>query len=156
VTIPKHPGSRLVDHPPNVGRIIRRIEAEIARVANKTRLETLTFVPAVPSRGEPATAAALADVLETLVYRSGTKLLADVACGTGAGSVMEARLSVPSLALTGPTVATASGGTERIIRIELTLPTAWESGAAHLTYVQARRVSGSDATTVRILRAWQR
>jgi hypothetical protein len=93
---------------------------------------------------------------ETMVYRSGDSLYADVACGTGSGSNMEVRFNIPSLVVSGTAVQSGSGGTERIVRITLTMPAAWASGAAHLVYVQGRRVSGADATTVRVLRSWQR
>lgn len=153
---PRHPGSRLVDKPPNLVRSLKEFEQRLSRLASLTRPETLTFVPAVAARGEPAAAAAMTSVLQTLVYRSGSKLLADVACGTGAGSVVSVQLTVPDLAVTGTAATTPSGGTERVARVALDLPTAWESGAAHMVYLQAMRVSGADSTTVRMLRAWQR
>jgi hypothetical protein len=156
MTTPRHPGSRLVSHPPNLIRDIRKIIADIQAARDRTRPETLTFVPSVPSRGEPCTSATMVNVLETYVYRSGNTLYADVACGTGTGSVMSVQFSVPALSLTGAAATTPSGGTEQIVRISLTLPDAWASGAAYLTYVQGQRVSGSDSTTVRVLRAWQR
>lgn len=156
MTQPHHPGSRMVEHPPSLVRVISRIRKDVAHARDRTRPETLTFAPADPARGEPCISATLVNTHETLVYRSGNMLYADVACGTGAGSVMEVRFNAPDLPVTGSAVTTAAGGTKRVVRISLTLPDAWDSGAAYLTYVQARRVSGADATTVRVLRAWQR
>jgi hypothetical protein len=40
--------------------------------------------------------------------------------------------------------------------VSLAIPAAWDSGANYLVTVQARRVSGADATTVQVRRAWQR
>lgn len=156
MTTPKHSGSRLVDQRPNVLRVIRRIEASLAKLINQTRPETLTFIPADPTRWEPCVSATMVNVLATRVYRSGDRLYADVVCGTGAGSAMEVQLSVPALAVTGTSVTTASGGTTQEARVTLTLPASWDSGASYLVYVQARRVSGADATTVRAYRTWQR
>lgn len=154
--MPRHAGSRVVDKPPNILRTIRLIEKKLARLASVTRPEVLVAVPASPSRWEPAAAASMTNVLRWYVYRSGSKILADVGCGTGAGSVMRAQLAVPALGLTGDAVTTASGGTERIVRLSLTMPEAWASGAVYPVYVQAMRVSGTDATTLAVLRGWQR
>lgn len=156
MTTPRHPGSRFVDHEPHLIRDIRAILAAIQQNRDRTRPETLTFAPSDPARGEPCVSATMVNTHETKVYRSGNTLYADVACGTGAGSVMAVQLSVPALSLVGSAATTPSGGTEQVVRVSLTLPDTWASGAAYLTYVQAQRVSGTDATTVRVLRAWQR
>lgn len=156
MTNPRHPGSRVVDHQPNILRVIRAIQEELRKIRDKTRPEVLTFVDADPSRGVPCVSGAMVSTHETKVYRSGDSLYADVACGTGAASSMEVQLAVPDLGVTGTPVASGTGGTEQIVRVALAMPTSWDSGAAYLTYVQARRATGADATTVRVLRAWQR
>jgi hypothetical protein len=155
-SMPRHPGSRQVPKPPNLVRSFKELEARLAKLAALTRPETLTAVPASPTRWEPATAATMTNVLRMRVYRSGSKILADVGCGTGAGSVMSVQLTCPDLGVSGAAATTASGGTERIVRVTLDLPTSWESGAVHAVYVQAMRVSGADSTTCQVLRAWQR
>jgi hypothetical protein len=146
----------MVDHPPNVVRIIKKLQADLRNLRNLTRPETLTFTEAAPSLGVACVSGTMVNTHETNVYRSGDRVWADVALGTGAGSVMEAQFSVPALSLTGAAVASASGGTEQVVRITLDLPDSWDSGSPYLMYVQARRVSGADSTTVRVLRAWQR
>lgn len=153
---PRHPGSRVVGHAPNVVRDLRRLQDTMRALRDRTRPEQVRFIDADLTRRTPCTAAAMTNVLEAYVYRSGDTLYADLAAGTGAGSVVEAQLTVPDLALTGAAVQTAAGGTERIIRVRLAMPAGWDSGAAHLVYVQGRRVSGADATTLAVLRAWQR
>ncbi|MEV8634283.1 hypothetical protein AB0395_21770 [Streptosporangium sp. NPDC051023] len=152
----RHVGSRVVATAPDAVRTITGIRAEVSRQATRVRRESLTFAPADPSRGEPCTAAVMVSVLVAMIYRSGHNLYADVAMGTGAASVMQAQLAVPGLGLTGDVVDTAAGGSERDIRLRLELTDAWPMGEAHRVYVQARRLSGADATTVRLLGAWQR
>ncbi|MBO2461661.1 hypothetical protein [Actinomadura violacea] len=152
----RHPGSRLVPHDPDLVRALKAMRRDIQRAATAQQTETIVAIPAVPSRWEPATAAAMANVQQMNIYRSGSHLFCDVACGTGAGSVLRVQLTCPDLALTGTAVTTASGGTQRIIRVQLDFPDAWTVGAVHLVYAQAMRVSGSDSTTMAVIRAWQR
>jgi hypothetical protein len=154
--VPRHPGSRVVSHTPHFVRDFRKLQTAVRTLRDRTRPETIRFIDADPTRRAPCISAVMANVLEAYVYRSGDTLYVDLAAGTGAGSILEAQLTVPDLSLTGAAVQSASGGTERIIRVQLAMPAAWESGAAYLVYVQGRRVSGADSTTLAALRAWQR
>lgn len=156
MTTPRFPGSRLVDHPPHLMRNLLAMRADQRGQRDLTRTDILVFTASDFTRGVPCTSATMINTHETLVYRCGVILYADVACGTSAASAMEAQLAVPDLGVTGDPVASASGGTEQVVRLTLTLPDAWDMGDAHLVFVQARRTSGSDATTMRVLRAWQR
>lgn len=156
MAVPHHPGSRVVAHPPSLLRTLRRMQAELQRKTAPLSHEPLMAVAASPSRWEPATSSTLTNVQRLQVYRAGSRVLADVACGTGSGSVLQVQLAVPALGVTGDAVTTASGGTERIVRVAVDMPPAWESGAAHTVYLRARRVSGGDSTTVTMVRAWQR
>jgi hypothetical protein len=155
VTTPRHPGSRVVAKPPNLVRIIQQIRREIDRIAQAARPETLTFVDSVASRGTPATAATLTDTHVTRVYRSGDHVFVDVLASCGASSVMAFALAVPTLGLVGSTVTTAAGG-DQVMRVLLTMPDTWVRGAAQQVYLRSQRVSGADATTARVVRAWQR
>lgn len=152
----RHPGSRLVPHPPDLVRTIKAMRRDISRAANAQQTETIVAISATPSRWEPATSATMANVQQMNIYRSGSHLFADVACGTGAGSVLRVQLTCPDLSLTGTAVTTASGGTQRIIRVQLDFPDVWTVGTVHLVNVQAMRVSGTDSTTMAVIRAWQR
>jgi hypothetical protein len=152
----RHQGSRLVTRPPSSVRTINTIRAEVRAMTSRVRPEEIAFADADPARGVPCTSATFAGTHLSHVYRSGRALFVDVLAYTGTGSVMEARLTAPDLSLTGTAVASPSGGTHRVVRVELALPETWLMGEAHLVYVEARRVSGSDATTVRVVRARQR
>lgn len=156
MTSPRHPGSRLVDLPPNIAREIWKIKAAIRALKDRTRPEMLVFVSADVAKAEAFTSASMVNTLMTYMYRSGDTVYADVLVTTGAASVVETQLWVSSLSLAGTPVTSAAGGTERILRLTLQLPPAWEMGEARRIYVQARRVSGADATAIRVLRAWQR
>lgn len=151
----RHPGSRLVDHAPDLIRAVQRIRADLARLAGQGRLETLTFTTSGTSTGVAATSGTLANTHVTMVYRSGKTLYADLAAGTGAASVVGAALAVPDFSLVSAEVDTAAGGTEQDFRVSLDFPDGWGFGDPHLVFIQARRVSGADATTMRVLRAWQ-
>lgn len=151
----RHRGSRLVTRTPDLVRTLVGMRDDI-QSARRVRREDITVAPADWTRGEPATSATMANVHVTLVYRSGHALYFDLYAGTGAGSVLEAQLSVPDLSVTSAAVMTTPAGGERLLRLQLGLPATWQVGDAHLVYVQARRVSGADATTLRVLRAWQR
>lgn len=152
---PNHPGSRVVAHRPDLTRIIRTIQADIGRLARAARPETLTFEPSSVARGEPCTSASFTDVLMTYTYRSGSRLYADLAAGTLTASALEARFTVPDLGIVGDATASATGGDTRIIRISLPMPDTWASGAAYRLFIQGRRTTGTEATTLRALRAWQ-
>lgn len=153
---PRHPGSRVVDHAPNLLRTIRALQADLRKLRDRTRPETVQFTDADIARGVPCVSATFINTHVTYLYRSGVMLYIDVAAGTGAGSVMEFQLSAPLLNVTGAAAQTPSGGTERIVRVTMPLPDTWQSGEAFQVYLEGRRVSGSDSTTVRVLRAWQR
>jgi len=152
----RHRGNRLVTRTPNLVRSLVGMRDDIQNSSRRIRREDITVAPADWTRGEPATSATMADVHVTLVYRSGHALYFDLYAGTGAGSVLEAQLSVPDLSVTSAAVMTTPAGGERLLRLQLDMPATWQVGDAHLVYVQARRVSGADATTLRVLRAWQR
>lgn len=151
MSVPRHPGSRVVPHPPDLVRIVQQLRAEIRRV--RPRPETLTFVAV--TGGVPATAASLTATHLTQVYRSGEAVFADVLASAGAGSVVEVALAIPALSAVGPAVATPAGG-DHVLRVTLDAPSGWAAGAPAMVQVQARRASGGDSTTVRVLRAWQR
>jgi hypothetical protein len=151
-TVPRHPGSRTVAHPPHLIRVIHALRDEVRRARDITRPETLVFTPVA---GFAATSATMADVVMTRVYRSGENLHADLRANTGAASVMSFQLTVPALAVTGAAVTTAAGGIQTV-RASLAMPDAWERGGAYEVFLQAQRVSGTDATTVAVMRAWQR
>lgn len=152
----RHQGSRLVARPPDAVRAVTVLRNTVVQGQRRQRPDTLAFVAADVATGVACTSASFVRAVKTLVTRSGAALYVDVSAGTGAASVVEARLAVPDLGLTGAAVATASGGTEHLIRVTLPLPDAWPMGEAHLVYVEARRVSGADATTVQVVAARQR
>ncbi|MFF4777511.1 hypothetical protein ACFY05_32110 [Microtetraspora fusca] len=152
----RHAGSRLVTKGPNLVRAVSAIRGAVATNGAKIRRQDLSFTVAAPASGVPCTSGSFVQTHVTMVYRSGHNLYADLGLGTGAASVMEARLTVPDLGLTGAAVTTAAGGADQDARVMIALPDAWAIGSAHRVYVEARRVSGSDATTVRVLAAWQR
>lgn len=151
----RHRGNRLVTRTPSLVRTLVGMRDDI-QASRRIRREDITVAPADWTRGEPAVSATMADVHVTLVYRSGHALFFDVLAGTGAGSVLAAQVSVPDLSVTGAAATTTPAGGERLLRLQLDMPATWQTGEAHLVYVQARRVSGADATTLRVLRAWQR
>lgn len=152
----RHPGSRVVSRVPNLIRSLSGMRDNVDGTIARIRREDITFAPADWTRGEPAAAAAMTNVLYTLVYRSGHNLYADVSAGTGTDSVVSAQIYVPDLDLIGAPVTSGAGGTEQNLRLQLALPSNWGMGAVHPVYIQAMRVSGADATTLRLLRAWQR
>lgn len=152
----RHSGSRVITREPNLVRVISTIRDNVAAQASRVRREDILFTESDPDLGVPATFAVLTNTHVTKVSRSGHTLFVDAAAGTGAASVVEARISVPDLSLTGAPVTSPAGGVDRDMRLTMAMPDAWEMGAAYRVYVQARRVSGIDPTTMRILRAWQR
>lgn len=151
----RHPGSRTVIREPNIVRTIAAQRDAVAKLAARIRREDMSFAPADPALGEPATSATMASTHVTLVHRSGHNLYCDVAAWMGVSSVLAARLYVADLDVAGPPVTSGEGG-EQDLRLQVSMPDSWLVGDAHRLYVQARRVSGADATTLRVLRAWQR
>jgi hypothetical protein len=157
VSVPRHPGSRDNDRSQNLIQVIRRLRADLARMENRVRPEQLAFTVAAAGSGVAVTSADFtATHVVKLVRGRGQLVVVELLAGTGAGSVVEARLAVPDLGVTGPAAASAAGGTEREIKLGLTLPEAWMVGEGYLVTVEARRVSGSDTTTVRVVRAVHR
>lgn len=152
----RHRGARTVIRKPNLVRAVTVIRDNISAQAARIRPEIMTFTSADPALGYPADAAAMANVATTRVYRSGRALYADIAVGTGDASVVAAQLAVPDLGATGPAVTSDEGGTFQDLRLQMEIPDTWEMGIDYRVYVQAMRVSGADATTLRVLRAWQR
>ncbi len=152
----RHLGSRLVNRPPSLIRSVAAIRDNVGTNSSRIRREEITFAPADVTRGEPAISATMASTHVTKVYRSGHTLFVDLAMWLGAGSVMSAQLTVPDLGISGNIATTTGGGGEQDLRVSLDLPSGWELGDIHRVYVQAMRVSGADATTVRVLRSWQR
>jgi hypothetical protein len=152
----RHLGSRVVSRAPNLIRTVTAIRDTAAANTTRIKREDVTFAPADWTRGEPATSATMASTHVTRVYRSGHSLYVDVAAGLGDASIVSAQLAVPDLGVIGPAVTSGEGGVEQDLRLQLSMPTPWEIGAVYRVYVQAMRVSGADATTLRVLRAWQR
>lgn len=152
----RHRGSRLVTRQPNVVRTLAAMREDARTAAARVRPETVTFVPADPTLGVPATAAVFALIHTTLVARSGRALYVDLLIHTGAASAVEARLTVADLALTGTAATTPVGGTRQLLRVELDFPDAWPPGELHLVDVEARRTVGADSTTSRVVRARMR
>lgn len=150
----RHAGSRTVPHPPHIARVIRGLQRQV-RDSNARPWQSLRPVPASVTAGQPCTGGAMASVYKMWTYRVGASIYVDADMGCGAGSVLAAQLYCSDLAVTGTTVQTAAGG-EQVIRLELDFPVSWNPGDQHWVYVQAYRVSGTDATTMQIARAWQR
>jgi hypothetical protein len=147
----------LVDRAPNILKSIRRLQLDLQALQTRTRPESLTFVEADPASGVPCTSSSFIQTHECLIFRSGQTVYVDVAAATGSGSVMEFYLIAPDVTgVSGPIVASPAGGTMQIVRVTFPFPDSWTIGDAHLLYLQARRVSGSNSTTVRVLRAVQR
>lgn len=152
----RHPGSRTVSRAPNLVRAVTAIRQGLGTKVARIRPEVMTFTTADWTLGYPATSSTMADVATTRVYRSGHALYADIAVGLGEASVVAAQFSVPDLGVVGPAVTSGTGGIFQDLRIQLAIPDTWQMGADYRVYIQACRVSGSDATTLRVLRAWQR
>lgn len=153
---PRTPGSRIIATAPDIVRVIAATRDQVNGNTTRIRRQDLTPAPADPAAGITVTASAFTPTHVAMAYRAGHAVYADLAMGTGTGSVMEARLTVPDLGLAGPATATGAGGTDVDLRVSLTLTDAWPVGEAHRVYVEARRVSGTDTTTVRVLAMWQR
>jgi len=152
---PRRYGARTVITQPNLIRAINGLRTKIDS-GLRIRREEIAMVTADPAKGEPCQTPTMTSVFVSRVYRSGHAIYADVAAYTGAGSVVAARISVPELGLDGPTAISDEGGGEQDLRLRLTLPDTWGMGESRRVVVQACRLSGSDPTTLRVLRAWQR
>lgn len=150
----RHPGSRLTTKGPDFVRAVADVRSRSVTDRTKIRREEISF--SAVSSGVPCTSALMIDTHDTKMARTGYALFVDLVAVTGPASVVEARISVPSLAIFGSSVATLSGGTEREILVRLNMPDSWDIGSVYRVYVQARRLTGADATTIRVLRAWQR
>jgi hypothetical protein len=137
-------------------RAFRQLQQDVKANRNRLRPETVTFTDYDPARGVPCTGAAMAYTHEALVVRFGTSLFIDVGAGTGGGSVMEFSVDCPAIPAASPAAQSPAGGTEQIVRVQFDFPAAWTVGDANRIYLQGRRVSGTDSTTARILRAVQR
>lgn len=152
----RHQGSRLVNRTSNIIRSVSTMRDGVQANVSRIRREDIMFAPSDPARGEPCTAATMTSTHVTRIYRSGHVLLVDVALWLGVDSMMSAQISVPDLGAASPVASSVEGGGEQDVRLTLDLPPEWQLGDDYRVYVQAMRVSGADATTVRVLRAWQR
>lgn len=148
----RHRGSRTVARTPDVVQVISAIREDAHAQATRTRRDE---IPMPPVTGVTVTATVWTATHESMVVRSGHTLYADLAVNAGAASVVEVRLAVPALGVTGPVAVTGPGGDDVDVRATLALPDDWEIGARYRVRVQARRESGADSTTVRVLRCWQ-
>lgn len=151
----RHQGSRLVTRQPSVVRALATMRATTKALASRVRPEEVTFTDADPARGVPIPPDAFGRVHVAYIYRSGHALYVDLLMATGVASTVEARLAVPDLGLSGAAAVSAAGG-DQVLRVTLVFPGQWLMGEAHLVYTEARRVTGTDATTSRPLRARQR
>lgn len=155
MTVPRHPGSRVVPHPPNLLRVIRKIQADVAALRNWTRPETLTFTDAV---GLAFSGSTFQQMFLTRVYRSGHQLTVLLTAATGTDCSVEARLSVPDLSggIYSPAVASPVGGQLQDIKLRLDLPDAWAYGDSYRVFVEARQTAGASTPTLSVMRAVQR
>jgi hypothetical protein len=156
-TTPRHAGSKVVPHPPNLARAFRKLQDDVRSMRNRIRPETIQFIESSTSYGVNCASASAILTHYALIYRSGHKLYVDVVANAGSTSIVEALLTSPEVPVTGTAIKTpVSGGGIHNIRCTLAFPDAWQIGDPHLLYLQARRVSGPDTTTVQVLRAVQR
>lgn len=151
----RHPGSRVVSRIPNLVRTLTGMRDNQETTVSRIRREEISFAPADPARGEPATSPDMTSTHITRVYRSGHSLYVDALAWLGIDSVLQLQLTVPELGLVSPPITSGTGG-EQDLRLQLTIPSTWQMGEARRLHLQAMRVSGADPTTVRVLRAWQR
>lgn len=150
----RHAGSRLITRGPDFVRAVADVRSRLVTNLTKIRREEISF--SAVNSGVPCTSGIMINTHDTRMARTGYSLFADLVAVTGAASVVEAQITIPALSISSPPVATPSGGTERELQVTLEMPDAWDIGLTYRVYVQARRVSGGDATTLRLLRAWQR
>lgn len=152
---PRHTGPRGQASPPNVVRSVKRIQRQVGDLTDIKKPQELHAVDADVTTGKPCTAAAFANLQRFWVYRNGANVYCDVAVGCGTSSVVQARLTCTDFTLTGDAAVSAAGG-EHVLRLELAMPDAWQSGDSHYVTVQGFRSSGTDATTLQVIRGWQR
>lgn len=152
---PRHTGPRGQAAPAHIARSFKRVQRQVDDLASIRKPQELHAVDSDVTTGKPCTAGAFASLQRFWVYRNGANVYTDVAVGCGTASVVQARLTCTDFTLTGEPVASAAGG-EHVLRLSLAMPDAWQSGDAHYVYVQGFRSSGTDATTLQVVRGWQR
>lgn len=152
---PRHAGSRQAPSPPHVARAFKALQRQVDDIGWQKNARDLHAVSADITDGIAVTGGGFADRLRMWTYRDGAAVYADCAAGCGAGSVVQVRLACPDLSITGSAAVSDAGG-EQVLRVSLDLPDAWVPGDAHYVTVQAFRSSGSDATTIQVIRGWQR
>lgn len=151
----RHRGSRTVAKPPDLIRSIAAVRGDVETSKSRLRRQDMAF--SAVNSGVPCTTVDFTPTHDVLAYRFGHALYLDAAFATGTGSVVEARLNVPALGAIGDVVTSPAGGTEQVMRVTLLdLPDTWLMGDPQRVYLEARRASGTDTTTVRVLAAWQR
>lgn len=152
---PRHTGPRGQAAPPHIARSFKRVQRQVDDLAWQKKPQELHPVNADVTTGQACTAAAFANLMRFWVYRNGASTYTDVAVGCGASSVVQARLTCADFTLTGDAAVSAAGG-EHVLRLSLAFPDAWQSGDAHYVTVQGFRSSGTDSTTLQVVRGWQR
>jgi hypothetical protein len=153
--IVRHAGSRNMPHPPNLVRSLKALQRSVADLTWLVKSSPLQPVLASVAAGQPCTAGSMTAVYRMWTYRDGAAVYADVAVGCGSASVVQVRLACPDLSVTGTTAVSGAGG-EQVLRVQLDLPDEWTPGDTHFVTVQAFRSSGSDATTMQVVRGWQK
>lgn len=149
-----HEGARTAAHPPHLVRTIRALARQVDDNRWQRPPQSLAAVPA-SGGGQPCTAATMTATWRMWAYRAGASAYCDVLIEAGAGSVVAAQLAAPGFAVTGAQVTSAAGG-EQVLRLQLDYPDSWAPGVAGWIEVQACTLSGGDATTIAVARAWQR
>lgn len=149
-----HEGVRTAPHPPHLARVLRGLARQVDDNRWQRPPQSLAVIPA-SGGGQPCTGATMTATWRMWTYRAGASAYCDVVVEAGTGSVVAAQLTAPSFAFTGSQVNSAAGG-EQVLRLELDYPDAWPPGTAAWIQVQACTVSGTDATTILVARAWQR
>jgi hypothetical protein len=149
-----HEGARTVPHPPSLIRSLRGLARQVNDSRWQRTPQSLTPVPATGG-GQPCTATVMTATWRMWAYRAGAAVYCDVIAQAGASSVIAAQLTAPEWAVTGDPVTSAAGG-EQVLRLELDYPDAWPPGTPGWVQVLAYRVSGADAATILVARAWQR
>lgn len=151
----RHPGSRQAPAPPHIARAFKALQRRVDDLGSQKTAAELHAVQASISLGLPCTGPSYADTWRMWTYRDGANVYADIAVSAGAASVVRVRLACADYGVTGTPAATGAPG-EQVLRASLAMPDAWPPGEAHYVTVQAFRASGTDATTLQVLRGWQR
>lgn len=149
-----HEGARTTPHPPNLIRSLRALGRQVDDNRWQRSPQSLAAIPAAGG-GQPCTATVMTSVWRMWAYRAGASVFCDVVAEALTASVVAAQLTAPDWAVTGAQVTSAAGG-EQVLRLQLDYPDAWPPGTPGWVVVQAYRVSGADATTILVARAWQR